>query len=677
MPAPPQQRSVCVAAARLAALITAGVAGASLIGWAVDLERFFPAFPGGLLLKANGALALGLCAISLLGRIVPRRPLVARLASGLVVIACSIASLTLLEYWGDLDLRIDEVLVRDARGAPHPGRMSPATALCTVLVGVAILLLDFRTQAHLRPAEILGALTGTFGFVSLVGYLYEAESLYRLSSRVTPMAVQTAVLLLLMGSALMLARPDGGLVGFLRRDELGSAVGRALLPVLTLLALLFGWLRLYGEDAGWFDRAVGTALFTVANAVVVGVVMMVAAQRLNRASGRLAQERREQALRLAHSQRMESLGTLAGGIAHDFNNLLTASSGYLELARRRLPPDHPAMSCLNEVARANERAEQLVGQVLAFGRPHAGSRQAVLLETVVKEVAQLMRASVPAMVDILTEFSEPEIYVHVDPSQIHQAILNLAVNGIQAMGGQERGELRLQVDIAVRSSGDEEIAAGKYARLRVTDTGCGMDRAVLDRVFEPFFTTRRQGSGTGLGLSTVLGIVKANGGTITVTSAEGQGSTFAVWLPLSERSAEDAATSGAVGEVSRGHGERVLYVDDEQAIVKLAAETLGALNYTVVGCSDPHLARAAFDRDPEGFSLVVTDLAMPNMSGIRLARHVHERRPELPIILVSGNLSPGRREEAHAAGVCAVVEKPGMLRQLPAVMGQVLDPGRR
>jgi len=374
------------------------------------------------------------------------------------------------------------------------------------------------------------------------------------------------------------------------------------------------------------------------------------------------------------SQKLEALGTLAGGIAHDFNNILLAISGNAQLSLADLPPDDPNRESLEEIAKASARAAALVRRILGFSRPQEQRIETVHLGPVVEEALKLLRATLPAMIEIRTT-SCPELPpVAADSSQIHQVLMNLVTNAAQAIGdGVGLIEVGLDVtDVTAETAGmSPELREGRYCTVSISDNGCGMDPATQDRVFDPFFTTKSGSGGTGLGLSVVHGIMKSHHAAVTVESQPGKGTTFRLHFPAADGGAAPVAV--APGEVARGRGERVLYVDDDEALVLLAQRTLEALGYAVTGTTDPARALQDFRSRPTDFDLVVTDLSMPGMSGLQLARALHSIRPGLPIVMTSGYVRPDQQEAARAAGVRELILKPDTADELGRVLERVLQ----
>ena len=380
------------------------------------------------------------------------------------------------------------------------------------------------------------------------------------------------------------------------------------------------------------------------------------------------------ARQLEHSQRLETIGTLAGGIAHDFNNLLTPIMGCMELARLDLDEDSDAAEQLRVALASSQRAKELVQQILTFSRRSDLDHAVVQLETVVRETVQLLGASLPADVEVRTDIATGGSAVRANSSQLHQMVVNLCTNACQAMA-ETGGVLELVLDTEVvpeRSTGPVGgPAPGRYVRLAVRDTGPGMSEDLQQRIFEPFFTTKPAGRGTGLGLSVVHGIVTAHAGHISVTSRPGEGTTFTVRLPESRDAVPDDAGPAAGVQ---GRGGRLLLVDDEVDIVELGARMLIHHGHEVVTATDPEQALAIYRQDPAGFDLVITDQTMPGMTGIDLARKIAELSPGVRVILTSG-LDLGGPEHALPAGVTLVarLQKPFSLDEIGRVVLQGLQ----
>jgi PAS domain S-box-containing protein len=374
--------------------------------------------------------------------------------------------------------------------------------------------------------------------------------------------------------------------------------------------------------------------------------------------------------RLRQAEKMEAVGRLAGGIAHDFNNILGGILGYAEMLAENAPPGSSLRRYADNVLIGANRASGLVEQILSYSRSQRGKRVPIELGGIVAEALELVRGSPAPAITLEAELPPAPLHVVGDETQLHQVTMNLCTNAIHAMG--EGGTLRLTLepaDVAVeRALVHTTLRAGAYARLTVEDTGSGMDAATLERVFEPFFTTKEVGKGTGLGLSLVYGIVTDSGGAIDVTSAPGRGSRFAIYLPRVDTPA--AIEDAAAGPIQRGRGERVLVVDDEEALVAVTAEVLKHIGYEPVGCSDGAAALAAFG---EGrVDAVIADEVMPGLTGTELARALRRHRADLPIVLMRGYSGPMLRARALAAGITEVLKKPVQSREIASALARAL-----
>jgi CheY-like chemotaxis protein len=294
----------------------------------------------------------------------------------------------------------------------------------------------------------------------------------------------------------------------------------------------------------------------------------------------------------------------------------------------------------------------------------------------VKEIRKLLRGSLPSSIEIKEEIDPECRPIMADGSQIHQVIMNLCTNAFQAMEGMDTGVLRLElaeVEVAVKSPTEfGDLDPGMYVRFSVSDNGVGMDEEVQRRIFEPYFTTKGIGSGTGLGLATVHGIVKSHGGEITVSSALGEGSAFHVYLPVCQTGGQGGITNGSRASLPKGD-ERILFVDDEEMIVDSAERSLERLGYTVETCANGEEALRLFLRDPSRFDAVITDLTMPKMTGTRLAREILKTRPDIPVILCTGYSEKLDLSTAKERGFAELLRKPIDAQVLATVLRQVLD----
>ena len=372
-------------------------------------------------------------------------------------------------------------------------------------------------------------------------------------------------------------------------------------------------------------------------------------------------DRRTFEARVADARKMEALGQLAGGVAHDFNNILTGILGFADVIQKTAA-DPAIRGFGGEVLRAARRAKDLVRQILMFSRRHPPERRPLRLADVVREAIALVAGAAPASTRIDLDLP----YVLGDATQLHQVVMNLGVNAVQAMG-ETGGRLEITLD---GLTADAEFARrhpplrpGPCVRLTVADTGPGVPPTVLDHLFEPFFTTKAPGVGTGLGLSVVHGVVQNHDGAIAVHSRPGSGTTFEVFLPAVTAPPEEGEPP--VTEKPRATaGKRVLFVDDEASIARLAQVMLKSLGHTASTFGRPEDGLAALRADPTGFDVLVTDLTMPGMTGVDLARLVRDVRADLPIILSSGYADDVPEETLRALGIVKVLPKPFHMQAL-------------
>jgi len=375
-----------------------------------------------------------------------------------------------------------------------------------------------------------------------------------------------------------------------------------------------------------------------------------------------AQKQMEESHRQA--QRLEALGTLAGGIAHDFNNLLGAIIGFTLMAYEGADSNEQLREDLDEVLSASNRARDLVGQILAFSRQKKENHTPNQLSPIMEEAVRLLEATIPPSIEISTEIDQQCPPVLADASQIHQVVMNLATNAFQAMKN-EGGQLYMGLDHVIVDSEltaqEPNLTEGSYARIIVRDTGHGIPRDEIDRIYDPFFTTKETGEGTGLGLSTVHGIVQAHEGAITVQSEEGKGTTFSVYLPCTPLQVEIKPTDQAIAP--RGN-ERILIVEDEAPLLRFAERSLTRLGYRITTFQSSREAIEAFHSRPEDFDLIISDLSMPQMDGEELSRQAMLVRQDVPIILVTGFSETMTAEAAEQIGIRKLLSKPYSIHTL-------------
>lgn len=377
--------------------------------------------------------------------------------------------------------------------------------------------------------------------------------------------------------------------------------------------------------------------------------------------------------KLRQAQKMEAIGTLAGGIAHDFNNILFPIIGMSEMLIEDLPENSPERQNVMEILTAGKRGGDLVKQILAFSRQSEGKKIPVRIQKVLKDVIKMICSTIPANIAISHHFQPDCGLVMADPIQIHQIAMNLITNAYHAVDP-DNGKISIQLEKAVlepEALAGREIEAGTHVLLTVSDTGCGINPDDLDKIFEPYFTTKEQGKGTGIGLSTVYGIVKSHNGDIQVYSEPGTGTTFNVYLPLMV-AALDPATVKPVEGYEPGT-ERILLVDDEHAIARLEKLMLERLGYQVTTRVNSLEALEAFKAQPNEFDLVITDMTMPNMTGDQLARGLISTRADIPVVICTGfseRMDPAR---AEAVGIKGFLMKPVVLSEMAQMVRRVLN----
>ncbi|MBW1982524.1 MAG: PAS domain S-box protein [Deltaproteobacteria bacterium] len=376
---------------------------------------------------------------------------------------------------------------------------------------------------------------------------------------------------------------------------------------------------------------------------------------------------------LRQAQKMEAIGTLAGGIAHDFNNILSAILGYTEMALLSAEEGSGLQADLHEVRNAGLRARDLVNQILLFSRQREEEKRPVKVTPLVKEVIKFLRATLPVTIEIRQQIEASLDTVFADPTQIHQVLMNLCTNASHAMG-EERGVLEVRltnVDLdATSTSKYPGVEPGPYLHLAVSDTGHGMPPEVLQRIFEPYFTTKEKGEGTGLGLAVVHGIVTSLGGVIEVSSEPGKGSSFDIYLPTMKGGEKPEADR--IEPIPTGN-ERILFIDDEEVLARLGKEMLEHLGYEVTIRTSGLEALELFRARPGDFDLVIADTTMPQITGDQLATELGQIRSDIGIILCTGFSDVFTRRRARPANVRAVVRKPLLMREIARAIRSVLD----
>ncbi len=487
---------------------------------------------------------------------------------------------------------------------------------------------------------------------------------------------------LLVGSRGAVLRENTAAVSVFRESVAGKPVG-AVLPGVDLNANVDQLVEV--ETAG------GRRTLTVSSSSAsrrrrkIGRIVIVrdvtrqkeAEAILRRSRDVLEREVEERTAELRHAQRMEAIGTFTGAIAHDFNNLLAAILGFAHAARNEIPKSSLAFRDLEEVINAGRRAREIIRQLLTFSRPEKDSEfQNVAIHEMVEEAIELLRVSLPSSIQATYDIEECKDTVRCDPVQIHQVIVNLSGNAFHAMRKSLNGRFGIELkgvdvdaDLARRTP---PLKQGRHVRITVSDTGHGMDPEILERIFDPFFTTKPAGEGTGLGLSTSIGIIRNHGGAITVTSQKGEGTAFSVYLPLVDN---DPERQEEPIERTTGGFERILVVDDEEQMGRLMTRLLGPLGYTITIKTNSREALDTVLGAPD-YDLIITDYIMPDLNGIQLAETLIRVHPEIPIIMMSGYGEELDVKEITAIGIKALLMKPVSVNELIGTVRTVLNESR-
>jgi len=387
----------------------------------------------------------------------------------------------------------------------------------------------------------------------------------------------------------------------------------------------------------------------------------------------IALYKQEMETKFLHAQKMESMGTLTGGIAHDFNNILNIILGNTELALEDVPKSNPAYSSLEEIMTASLRAANIVKQLLSFHSKTGQKLQTIQIVPVIKDVLKFLRSSIPSTINIEQDIFVTNETILADPTQINRIMMNLCINASQAME-QTGGSLKVVVKKTVLDDHSAktypDLKSGDHVKVIVSDTGPGIEPEIIDRIFDPYFTTKEVGKGSGMGLSVVHGIVKSHGGAITIDSSPGKGSKFSIFFPLVTE--KPMVETPIIQDIPRG-SETILFVDDEISIVKMVKKMLRLLGYKVETATRPHDALKLFGLNPDHFDLVITDMTMPRMTGVNLSEKLMNIRPDIPIIICTGHSAHVDQEKAKELGLAAYVMKPINMLETAKTIRKILD----
>ncbi|MBT7051794.1 MAG: response regulator [Desulfobacula sp.] len=384
-------------------------------------------------------------------------------------------------------------------------------------------------------------------------------------------------------------------------------------------------------------------------------------------------EKRDIEAQLQQAQKMESIGTLAGGIAHDFNNIMGIIIGNTELALDDVPKWNSAYSSLEDIRKASLRAKNIVKQLLNFSRKSDQKLQPIQIALVIKDALKFLRSTIPTTINIHQNIQTAEETILADPTQINQIIMNLCINASQAME-QTGGDLSVIVKKVILDNNSAKnnsgLKSGAHVKIMISDTGPGIDPEIIDQIFDPYFTTKEVGKGSGMGLAVVHGIVKNHSGAIAVDSNLGKGTKFIIFFPLASKKA--MVESNTSQDIPRGN-ETILFVDDEISIVKMVQRMFERLGYKVETATTPQDALERFSSNPDHFDLVITDMTMPQMTGVKLSEKLMAIREDIPIIICTGHSALVDEERAKDLGLAAYVMKPIDMLETAQTIRKVLE----
>ncbi len=647
-----------------------------------------PEFWSGFPLSSLEALCFLLLGSGLLFQAVDIKPLQSILRRVVWVVCCPAIFLGALALFGV---------------SPIAESMTFAVALSTILIGIVLLFPDFEPWPTWRPLQGLLLPVLWAGLLGCVAHVYGATTSNTFTAFLG-ISVVPALGFMILAIGVIGVRPHVGIAGVIFNPRVGGTMARILLPVVLILPFTVGWLRVKGIRLGHYDTNYGYAHFSTTNILFFAFFIWASARILNQIDEKrrvalnnvqdgnvelkrlnasleakirqhyVAEEARKKAeMQLFQSQKMEALGTLASGIAHDFNNILTIILLNSDIAAESLPEGHPVRQNLAEIDKAGNRAADLIRRIMTFGQ-HTGSELKTLrIEKVILEAINILQPSFPPDIRILSDLGGTLPAVNANHSHIEQVIINLGANAAHAMG-KEGGTLEIRLEAVAITSEKAALSAqlreGNYVRITVSDSGHGMDAHTLKNIFNPFYTTKAPGEGTGLGLSVVHGIMKLHGGAITVYSEPNRGTVFSLYFPT--------ATGHTVVkpieriETPRGTGQHILCVDDDDSLVAAVSTMLTHLGYTTTVHRYPLEAIEDFRSHPGKYDAVLTDFSMPEMSGLALARALVEISPGIPLVMMSGYLRPEDAEEAARAGIKQVLLKPDVPEKLGEVIHRLL-----
>ena len=629
-----------------------------LLGWFFDSSFLKTLLPGQVTMKANTAIGFicGGVALAFLLRSESSRKLrcLASLASVLTLV---IGIFTLIEYLFHRDLKIDQLCFIDRAEAICPGRISHVTALDFFVVGAALLLLT-RGKRAIKIAQLLAAFVGLSALLAIIGYLYGVPFLYG-SSHYASMGLHTGLGFFILSISILVHSPHEGFMAVLATPRPAGWLARKLLLAAIIFPCVLGFVAIHAFTV------VGDMRFMVAALVIAQIVLFagliwISASRLDRseAEEEVAKEALAASERmLQQSQKMEAIGLLAGGVAHDFNNLLNVIVGYGELLLTDPQLSESQRRKIEKIRKAGDTASGLTRQLLAFGRKQVLQPKPLDLNQIISNPDGFMPRLIKEDISFSMSLYPGLMSIMADPVQVEQILLNLVINACDSMPN--GGKLNIETENVVIEQAQAPkfgVAPGPFVRLTITDTGTGMDDETRAHIFEPFYTTKAAGKGTGLGLATVYGIIKQSGGYIEVDSKLGRGTSFQIYLPATRLVSSQEWAKPSI--VPSADGATILVVEDSEPLRDLIFETLETMGYTALLAQDGHQAIRICMQFTGPIDLLLTDVMMPKMKGPEVMKRVKQMRPDIGVLFMSGYTNDVTVRQGISNADVSFIQKP-------------------
>jgi signal transduction histidine kinase/CheY-like chemotaxis protein len=609
-----------------------------LLGWLFDISLLKSILPGHISMKANTAIGFVCCGAALSLSLRANSPSSGKLRypiTLLSLITLAIGLFSLAEYLFHRDLKIDQFFFIDRVQLIYPGRIAHITALNFCAVGIALLLLSRGTRA-LKLAQLLASFVGLAALLAIIGYLYGVPLLYG-SSHYAAMGLHTGIGFLVLSISILAYSPHQGFMAVLTTARPAGWLARKLLIAAVIFPFVLGLVAIRTFTL------IGDMRFMVAGLVIAQVLLFagliwISASRLDRseAEEEVAKEALAASERmLQQSQKMEAIGLLAGGVAHDFNNLLNVILGYSELLLSDAGISETQRRKIEKIRKAGETAGGLTRQLLAFGRKQVLQPKALDLNQIINNPDGFLHRLIKDDISFSTSLYPGLMAILADPVQVEQILLNLVINACDAMPN--GGKLYIETEnVVVEQSMAPKLGVipGPFVRLTITDTGIGMDDETRSHIFEPFYTTKAVGKGSGLGLATVYGIIKQSGGCIEVDSKLGRGASFQIYLPATPLTISREMPKPIF--VHSSSGATILVVEDSEPLRDLIFEALETMGYTALLAQDGHQAIRICAQFTGTIDLLLTDIMMPKMKGPEVMKRVKEMRPDVGVLFMSG-----------------------------------------